>query len=661
MVSLRSGPRMDEQIRLLKFVSALMPPNALAAVAVAIVLMMLWSLGRLVSKESAANATLLGWAILYLACLTAACMGLQDLRLVLAPLLIVSVVGLLRRLSGWRPTLQFFMPLCAILPLIGSGLLIPVVHWDSFSHWVLNASYVYRTHHFPAVPLEGFPSYHPDYPEASSLVFVAASSLAGRFLETSGTFLKIGLTLLALISVREMIEATWTLNRARDRAPVLTRRLGSTTVAFCIVLSLNPSYRAQNFFSAMVDPAVGLVVLFVVLLFCRLVLDASAADSVVDQPWPTHGPGDARGVSWIVLFMFGVLLSGLKDSSWILGAVLTLSVTLTAARFSIPLRRLAPILLFLLGSIVGQSLWAHYLHVHLPIVPIAGRIVIHPLTEWRWDLVPALLHGVVADVRQFPGYYALLSTTVAAGVLTFFRPGLVRDRRLGFVLATIALAMMGHFVTVLSAYLGTGNFFSDAEISRAASLHRYSSHVGYATCVVGMLAIGSFVVRHVRPLLARTGRARNAIVFTIAALVYAGSLVQNVARDAYFEVKFAMLFQVPRQAFATEVLRDIPSDSRFAVFSSFWVENFVQYAAWNPGGSRSGPIMIGQSIIESEADLPRARRELSIWMAQDSVDYMVLADARLLNVALGLPADATMLWSRTTGIWQELPVRPGYR
>lgn len=84
-------------------------------------------------------------------------------------------------------------------------------------------------------------------------------------------------------------------------------------------------------------------------------------------------------------------------------------------------------------------------------------------------------------------------------------------------------------------------------------------------------------------------------------------------------------------------MQAIPPDESFAVFVSECLVNFISYESWRPLGNSHGPMSKGRKIVESEADLESARQQLAQWIADVSVDHILLIDAEVFNVALGSP------------------------
>ncbi len=97
----------------------------------------------------------------------------------------------------------------------------------------------------------------------------------------------------------------------------------------------------------------------------------------------------------LFLFMLGVLISGVKHSGWVLAVLLSFCGVFAAMLQGVPWRRwVAPAMSVIAGSLVAQLLWMRYLAVNLP---VPGQFSIKPFNEWRFDLLPGLMQGVLAD------------------------------------------------------------------------------------------------------------------------------------------------------------------------------------------------------------------------------------------------------------------------
>lgn len=623
------------------FVSHL-PLNTWAFLGVFATFLGFWAIGRVILGRRTAESALLGWACIYFIALVASVCGFGDLRW-LAGLFLALAMGSLFRLFMRRHellpgigTLELLLPL---LPVVIMTLLMPLMHWDSYWHWVLNGSYLYRFDSFPAVPLGSFPSFHPTYPMATSLVYYFSSLLTGRFVEPAGLFLNVAMSLIALECVLKLLREVVPHDNSFER-PGVFYRYGAPVAAFCIVLSLNPSFRVINYYSALIDPTLGVIVLVTVVRWCSYIAGESNEEPAPRALLPR---GSARDL--MLLLMLGVLIAGMKPSGWVLALVLSTAGVFVGVVHRAPFMRwLAPAAAVLSGSVLAQLLWQAYLSTHLP---VEDQFTIQPLSEWRFDLIPQLLKGIVAELKSSAVYYAMLLLTVVAGLVSLVRARFIKNARLSLMLGFLAVALPIHITSVLAAYLGTG--FGDVEIVRAASLHRYSTHVGFAACTLGLVTLAWAVLPYARTRFSGLTRKHALALILGLYLIPLGYfvLLPSVRGGSYFLRGFEDLRNT-----AMRISKTMPADESFVVLGEQWAINFAGYASWNPSAVSHGPSIKGQKIVQSAADLDVARKLLSEWMSDESIDHVWLFNAHLLNVDIGVPDAPNVIWSRASGQWR---------
>src|SRR5262245_55880025 len=133
---------LDKALELARYFLAQVPENALTLGAVAAVFLGFWAIGRVAGNRDGLEAALTGWALVYLVVILAAVVGVADLRWIAVLFLIATLVGLLVRRRELRPGRALLWLLLPLLPVIVMALLMPLLHWDSYWHWVLNGSYL---------------------------------------------------------------------------------------------------------------------------------------------------------------------------------------------------------------------------------------------------------------------------------------------------------------------------------------------------------------------------------------------------------------------------------------------------------------------------------------------------------------------------------------
>jgi hypothetical protein len=304
-----------------------------------------------------------------------------------------------------------------------------------------------------------------------------------------------------------------------------------------------------------------------------------------------------------------------------------------------------PALAVLAGSLVAHVLWQIYLSTFLD---VGDQFSIQPIAEWRFELMPELWAGFVADLRLRYIYYAIVFLTIAAGLVALVRPQFVRNQKLALLLSFVAVAMPLHWASLVAAYLGTG--FDDKEIQRAASLHRYSTHVGFAVCATGWLTLLSALLPRVQDALRRVGGKQLAGVTVAVYAVVLGCavLLPGVLMGWYFNKNFEQL-----RSTALRIAATLPASDTVAVLGGDWSVNFAAYALWNPRAEERTAAVL--HLYRTMRKDPNASKQLlRQWMSDSSVDHVWMFNAQQFNRQLGLQhADAeNLIWSRSTGTWR---------
>lgn len=646
-------------IDIAQFFLAQVPENFFSLLGISVVFLGFWAMGRVLTGRNSSEAALLGWASIYCISLCVGFSGVVSLRYV-AVLFLVLVVACIV-VGGIRvPIIRQALPALVVsLPLIGLALVMPLLHWDTFSHWVLNGVYLYRFDAFPAAPLGGFPSIHATYPPGTSLLYYLASLVVNRFTETAGIFINVSLTLVAMGYVAELIRESVFF---RIDGESVAARYGIALAAFFIVVALNPCFQAGNYFSGIADPAVGVIVLAIVMRWCSSMVPIGQA--------PQDAPrfslfGTSSLCDPAVLFLLGVLLSGVKHSGWTLALILSAAGALTSVVHNVPWRRwsVAALALFA-GSMLAHVVWTFYLSSHLP---VGDQFSIRPFSEWRFDLLTHLLNGALADVRSYLYYYVLILMTTIAGSITLLRHALLRrsqravpaagnsyavavsnSARLSMALGFVALAMPAHLLSLFAAYLGTG--FTEREIIRAASLHRYSTHVGFSMSVFGLTAILAIMLPLLRNRFSRMTPRRWLIGITAAyVLLLAGKVaLPSLQYGLYYMDNEALRDSAARAA------KILPSTDTFAVLGSEWGVNFANYESWRPRDATHGPMMHAWHRMKTADDVEGGRDAFKRWSTDPLIDHIWILDFPLLASELTDLKGRSLVWSRSTGRWRVI-------
>jgi threonine/homoserine/homoserine lactone efflux protein len=91
----------------------------------------------------------------------------------------------------------------------------------------------------------------------TSMVYYFSSLVTGRYGEAISLFVNIAI---AVIAVERVVALLRDLLKSQDAASFYYR-VGIPIIAFCMTLSLSPTFQIVNFFSAIADPLLGVIVM----------------------------------------------------------------------------------------------------------------------------------------------------------------------------------------------------------------------------------------------------------------------------------------------------------------------------------------------------------------------------------------------------------------
>jgi hypothetical protein len=270
------------------------------------------------------------------------------------------------------------------------------------------------------------------------------------------------------------------------------------------------------------------------------------------------------------------------------------------------------------------------------------------MSSWRLDLLPDLISAVLADFKLYWKYYVVAFASIASGIVLLMRRKQVNVSPLSLMIQFSALALLAHMTSLFLAYLGTG--FVDWEIKRAASLQRYGTQVGFATCAFGLTALGSrcLVWIQQKNFQMKAGRAAMAAapIYALALLLV---LVPMLRGGKYF-----LEGRAESRPLAVTALKTLPPGTRVAIVGEEWSSNFAQFAAWIDIPAAQRPIVAAYQTNQIHSDLPHTRSVIAKWMDDQTIDNILMLNSLDLALDLGLPAEPDQLWSRKTGTWQVL-------
>jgi hypothetical protein len=586
--------------------------------------------GRLLPARSHWESPLLGWSGFYLLSLVTTLSGLSDLRVALAILAFAVVATLtLRRVELPKPPrILFFTAAAALLAL---SVFTPPVYWDSYAHWLPNSAYLFQLDHFPRSPLGNFPSLHPTYPPALPLVIYAGSRLTGHFAELGASVLNVLLSLVVMSAVTHLLRQSIVAASEQNLSAPLYR-YGIPLLAFCMVIPLNPAIELQHFWSVIADPPLGVVIFIAILAWCRFMAGAQEAERFTSIA--------------VTLFLLGALIGGLKPSAWLLCFMVSASCGLVAILLRIPVKRwFMPTLALASGGFAAVILWKIYLALHLP---IADQFSIQPLHAWRFDLAEEMVRSIVRDFRTHWIYWPYAGLTVAVGLISLLRRATLSDPTTRLLVGVTSVAMLLHVASLLAAYLGTG--FDVLEIRQAACFQRYSSQVGYALCVSGLVAFAQ------KGLAARAGRLPSLTTAQVTAWGVTACAVLFLALTVRPTLALAVKADrdEQRRKLALEALKTVPGGTRVAVIGDRWSLNFLRYESWVDLRADERPRWIARHQVVRADTRQSDQALLERWTCDPNIDAILLVDAREFARQSGLNIAPDQIWRRDEHAWRVL-------
>lgn len=594
-------------------------------------------IGRLIPDRPFWQYPLIGWSLVYLISVITTLCGIADLRitLVIAAALVVASIA-------WRP-LKFHRhqvaAYLAAIAVLAVSALTPPIFWDSYAHWLPNSSYLYQFNHFPQAPLSNFPSLHPTYANGLPLVIYISSLVTGRFTELAGNVLTATMVLIAVACIWQLLREHWPISAEHgEREGVVARSqmYVIAALAFCIAMSMNPAIEVQYYWSAIADPALA-VLLFVVMVECCRYM--------------TRAASSADRLTLLSLFLLGCLIGGLKPNAWPLALILAVSAGFVGIVQRVPMPRwLWPALSVFAGTLFASILWKVYLKTQLP---IADQFVIRPLPQWSFDLADELSMAMLKILKTHTTYSVLVLGTMTAGLFSLIRRSFIANPTLRLLVGFVSVMMALHVTTLFAAYLGGG--FEDWSIKRASSFPRYTSQVGYAVCITGLVLLALKVLPIAWTVLSRLpAQAVAAICLLGCAAVF---LINTVWPTLVYAN--AAHQQQNRRHLALQALKTIPPGHRLAAAGSKWSLNYLRYVYFVDVEAQERPTLV-ERVMFYETESPCAFSEtLSRWQQNPAIDDILLVDAELFTTHCDPNALPDQVWSRSVGEWQPIRLAGG--
>ncbi len=509
------------------------------------------------------------------------------------------------------------------IPLTLLSTMVPSTYWDSYTHWLPNASYLFETDQLISDPLpQGFYSRHPAYPPALALPVYFASRVTGHF--ASGAAQALGSVLLVLAIPRFMIALSATTGSLQGT--FRQRRWPSALLVLSCLVLVNPvvhnfgfSFTEQglHYWSFLADSVLAIVLLVLIHLLAEELTPRSQHLSETLKP---------RRVEFASLIAFGVVTTALK-----LGAGATVFAVLGGAGLiAVASSRDWHRALRVLGSVAaGMALAAVLWHFYCErFLPIQDHIGIRR-TGWRLDLVPELLRSTWSVVTAFWFVYALSVVAIAAGVYRLLSGRTSALQPLYFALAVSGIALIGHILVMLIAYAGAG--FEDWEIAGAHSWQRYISHVAFSTCALTMMAGLSAA-----PWPSRLSNAPRGLRICVCCALVAIACAPT-AMSAAGALDYYSMQRLESQKLSLASMTYLPPHARVAVMGDEWSRILFLYSAWADVDATRRPWVTEYYEVAYRADIPRARARLARWLQNESIDCILILDAADFAASADLP------------------------
>ncbi len=527
-----------------------------------------------------------------------------------------------RRLPGGVST---WVALLLVSPILLYAAASMATQWDEFWQWLPNAVYAFSYDSFVWPDLPKAFARFPGYPQGLPLVTVAASFLAGRFVENASAVFNVAL-LAAFCALLADAMAAILFRRGhlpQPRAPI-------ALIAGAVVLAvlLNPGLAGNVLLSSYADSATaitaGALGLIGVALLQRLSLqdDAGAAD-----------------LAWR-FGLIGAALVNLKQPNPVLLALVIagLSLVLLSER-TIPLRAALRQLPRMLGPpIVLYLVWRWYVGKYLP----GGEVALRPLSTWPFDALPQMARSAANYIARAPLFHGMMWTVAAFGLVALLRPRRFGEAgRLAAVTATVWLGYHGFLVV---SYLGA---LSPDEARAAADYWRYTPHIAMLAIATLGLGIAS-LWRASWPRLSGAVPAAVAAVLALAALPLRSDLGTSQAK----------LWPHFVRGINAELNRIIPAGAKLVLPMAWQLDPY--------------PFMVWYDLLQLPARRVEAR---AFWFGEDlnqiadlaargEADYLLIHDVHgniaeiAAKVGVPAPRHEIVLYARKNGAWEKVRAWP---
>jgi hypothetical protein len=421
--------------------------------AVILVTMGMSSLGALLFRRSEFRATdiFAGWGVVAAFMTLVAVLFSHALLYAAFVLAIVMIVSLWRTVKyGYFSSPFWLLALFPGLVILTALNLLGLSGWDDFSHWVPNALYIFHYNGVPGLAMPATHSAWPSYPYAVPFITYLASNLAGGFLMQGAAMFNF----LLLLAFAAMLVQTS--EKSEPETRINWRSVGLAALALLLVTLANPSFNASFTMTNEGDTSIMILVGALGLLLWQMIgalglKSGSKARDIALQAALT-------AMALVLVKQVGVYLLGLLSFAFLV--VAGKNKVLKSAMKNLPL--------ILVPALVMHFVWQHYVDKSMGGMGFGVR----PLALWRFDLVGSVLKSMWHEIVKNNGLSAITFLTIVVGTLSLFRPATpIRN----FALLS-AIVCSGYLAFLFVSYIGST--FSEAEIRRAASFYRYSTHIG---------------------------------------------------------------------------------------------------------------------------------------------------------------------------------------
>ncbi len=385
--------------------------------------------------------------------------------------LAVALIALAAVIWRWRAfdlTTTLRLGLLA-LPLLGVVSTLQPSQWDELTHWLLNARYLSSFQHFPTLGDPLLASAHANYPygwplvlyginELTRLVGVDAAPVGGAAVFNG---------ILLVVAARLLLSFLPT--APRPSWAVLGLLLLAVTI-------LTPAFVHKIVFSAYADAPTE-VVLFALLRLLLDILEGCEGREGHEGHEGREERGNFRQLG--ALLVLAVLLK--VDNVVPIGGLMLATVLWQARGFWKPRNGTGMAVpgWRLIGGLVWASLpmiavmivWQDYTRAQIP----NAQIPLPPLSQWRFDLLPAIARGFAATALIKAGYFIPMVGMAIYGTYRWVRPTPPTNDRLAALTWLVGITFVGYNAFLVIAYM---TVFLPGEGERVASLLRYNSHLG---------------------------------------------------------------------------------------------------------------------------------------------------------------------------------------